>query len=115
VEFLRCALTKSDADIAAEVEALAGENDRREIAEMLSLLQLWLRDAMYHAADPSYRSGMGDDDSLRRFVSRIPGGDVDGPAGALDRAVLHLGKNAYIPLVLLSLALELRRLCSQNN
>jgi len=106
VDFLRTALGASREEIGNSIERIASAHEKQDIGELLLLLQDWLRDAMLlkegGATEPE------DGDSLRRLVGRYTRIDLPGAIAAVDRAVLLVDRNAYIPLVLLNLALALQ-------
>ena len=106
VDFLRTALGGSREEVGNSIERIASAHEKQELGELLLLLQDWLRDAMLlkegGAAEPE------DGDSLRRLIGRYKKIDLPGAIAAVDRAVLLVDRNAYIPLVLLNLALALQ-------
>jgi len=110
VEFLRTILYKPRKTLLAEIERIASDYDRREIEDILRLLQRWLRDAM--------RAGEGfidgGDEVLKKFITRYPAWNYGKAVESIDRAISLLSKNVYIPLVMTEAALNLKNAIDAN-
>lgn len=110
IDFLRAALLPSREETVKSIDAVGQRYQRQEMEEFLSLLREWFRDAMMlkEGLRTGAQGAAEDGESLRTFVDRYEAMDLASAEGALDRAVSLVGRNVYIPLVLLNLALALR-------
>jgi DNA polymerase-3 subunit delta' len=108
VDFLRTALGTSREEIGNSIERIIDRYEKQETAELLLLLQDWLRDAMLLKEEGPPDAAPEDGESHRRLLNRYKRIDLPGAIAAVDRAVSLVDKNAYIPLVLLNLALALQ-------
>ncbi len=108
VDFLRAALRTSREEVVRSIDAVGQRYQRQEMEEFLSLLREWLRDAMMVREGQAGGGSEEDREALRKFVVRYGAMDLASAEQALDRAVSLIGRNVYIPLVLLNLALALR-------
>lgn len=112
VELLRAALRGKDHRIGL-VDMLDTVTDGRNKARMtlmLSLLQLWLRDA--HAIEvlgaDAPIANIDQRDALVRFAEAYRGADHGGLLNAIDEAVRNVHRNVAPPLILIPLMLRLR-------
>ena len=109
VEFLRTILGRTRTDLAAFVDAIALPNDRPELERWLRLLGIWLHDALLFR-ERGTLPPTGDTDALKNFVARFPSADLLGALESVERSIAHLNRNAYLHLLLINLAVDLRRL-----
>ncbi len=108
VGFLRKALYRPREELIREIERLFSNYEKHEMADLLTALQAWLRDAMLKGqGKPELMSGV-DRDTVEKFSAHHSGLDYGPVFAAVDRAISLLGKNVYIPLILIQLSLELR-------
>lgn len=112
VNFVRTALGRSRSELLDEIERITTDYDKSEIEDLLRLMVSWLRQALRVAENVGGTAGGGDDDSVARFARRYEGLEYASVFEALDRAISLLDKNVYIPLILIDLAVQLRRLIS---
>ncbi|HEY6192514.1 MAG TPA: DNA polymerase III subunit [Bacteroidota bacterium] len=108
IDYLRAALLPSREEIGRSIDGITHRYQKQEMEEFLVLLEDWLRDAMVLKEGSAPEGPPEERESLRKFVGRYKAMDVASALAAVDRAVSLVGKNVYIPLVLLNLALELR-------
>lgn len=110
IGLLRTALSKSRPEIIATLEQLLEDKDRADLEEILILLQVWLRDAMFLVEGRELQSVVNTDDieALKKFVSFCPRADYVKVFQIIDRTISLLSKNVYIPLIFLQLVIELR-------
>jgi hypothetical protein len=111
VAFLRATLGGRSLRVIDEIEQRVGENDRGAVEQFLLLLLVWLRDAMILKE----RGGVGvinedQNEDLSRFLARFGNANFPATIGAVERALELLRGNVYLPLVLLSLSIRLKRL-----
>ena len=69
---------------------------------------MWMRDALVlrHGGDAI---NLDQQEDLRKFVSRFPDGDLFAVIASVEKAISLVERNVYINLVLLQLAVQLRR------
>lgn len=107
VEFVLKSLMNNVVDIAEAVEKVTASKDRDEALRFLALMQLWFRDAMVLAHGGSVIN-LDQEDRLKNFVARFPGADLVGVLANVEKAISLVDRYAYIKLVLLKLAIQLR-------
>ncbi len=110
VNFLRNALYKSQQHILEDIERIFTEYQKDDIEEFFLLLQAWLQSAMM--AEEGYASSGGApiDETLRKFVQHHPDLRYTELLTSTSRAISLLHKNVYIPLILLNLAIEVKKI-----
>ncbi len=107
VEFILKALMNNVVDLADAVEKVTASKDRDEALRFLTLMQMWFRDAMVLAHGGSVIN-LDQQDRLKNFVTRFPGADLVGVLADVEKAISLVDRYAYIKLVLLKLAIQLR-------
>jgi DNA polymerase-3 subunit delta' len=108
VALLRASLHKPAKELLAEIDRLQSDYERAGLAEILAVLETWLRDARLIAAGSGgLQSGL-DPATAGKFAAHYPSARYDAVFGALAKAISLIDKNVYIPLVLITLALDLR-------
>ncbi len=82
-------------------------NDRETVHRFLLLQMIWFRDALVlrHGGNVINIDQM---DDLRRFVDRFGDADLHGAIAEVERAISLVGRNVYIKLVFLQLAVRLK-------
>lgn len=117
IAFLRAVLRRAGYAQALldEVEAIAKGGNRNAIEKMLTLLLLWLRDAMALGAGSSEDALINIDqkEDLRRFAANFAHADLGAAATAVEDAIRRVHRNVQIPLLLSRLALDLRTAIAQ--
>lgn len=108
VDFIRTTLGSNRVNIASHIEKLAADKDRDFVVRYLRLMSIWFRDA-FVLANGGRIINLDQQDDLQRFVAKFGTADLRGVLAALDRSISLIYKNGYIPLVLLQLAVTLRR------
>jgi len=109
VKFLRASLGHSRADLAKAVDEIVAGSERPEIERFLYLLQSWLRDAMGLREGVERVVNIDNIEALRNFAGKYPHVDYTLLFHAVRRAISLLSKNVYIQLVLMNLAIELKK------
>lgn len=104
VEFVRSLLKNNSVDLLGGIDGMLSSMERSAASRWLRLLQVWFHDAL------GVREGRrtNPDDDLDRFVRKFPQADLIRSAGAVERAIALVQKNVYLPLIFITLALELR-------
>ncbi|HTP79643.1 MAG TPA: hypothetical protein VMM57_04495 [Bacteroidota bacterium] len=108
VEFLRMVVGSQRIRLVSFIEEYSSSKDRPSLERWLKVLQSWLREALIlnegvHASGPPAEKSV-----VENFVRRFPEADLIAAQGSVERAIVHLRKNVYIPLVLSSLAADLK-------
>jgi len=115
VGFLRTALYKPNSELLDEIDRLQSAYERAGIIELLSILESWLRDAHFIAEGAAAMQSGLDRQTVEKFASKHPGVRFDRVFDSLTNAISLLGKNVYISLVLITLALDLRQAILPEN
>lgn len=107
VSFLRAALGTQVLALSKQIERVTEGNDREAVHRFLLLQLMWFRDALVlrHGGSVINIDQM---DDLRRFVERFGDADLHGAIAQVERAISLVGRNVYIKLVLLQLAVRLK-------
>ena len=108
VEFLRRSVVGEAAAVWRIVEDLAAGRDRPRVARFLTFLLVWLRDALVLRYGGTVMN-VDDRAALERFRDNLPRADLPRAIAAAESALSLVDRNVYIPLVLLQLAIRLRR------
>lgn len=108
VSFLRSALYRPPQELLNEIDKLVAERERPEIADALKLLESWLRETMLYGQGILKKDDVVNAETMEKFLRHHPAVDYQQAYHKLEYAISLLDKNVYIPLVLISLALELR-------
>ena len=111
VEFLRSALGGRSTKLLEEIEERVAENDRRTVEQLLTMLLVWFRDALL-MMETSGGSIVNQDqrEDLNRFLARFKDSDLPSAIGAVEKGLELLRGNVYLPLVLLSVSIQLKRI-----
>jgi DNA polymerase-3 subunit delta' len=110
VQFLRLVLGSLKAPLAMDIERIGSLGDRAAIERWLKMLEVWLRDAL--VLREHGEGGLLTVDhtkELKSFTEKFPHADLLAALDTVERSVALVGKNVYLPLVLTSLAIDLRR------
>jgi len=106
--FVRHVLGGSVMPMIEDVERFAAARDRAAVERFLSLLLMWFRDAMVMTRGGRIIN-VDQEEDLRRFTARFQSADLLCAMRDIERALSLVGRNIYIKLVLLQLAVQLRR------
>ncbi len=111
VQFLRTTLGGSSNKLLEEIEGRIAENDRNAVEQFLLLILVWFRDAMV-MKERGGEGAMNQDqnEDLKRFLAKFGNANFPATINAVERALELLRGNVYLPLVLLSLSIQLKRL-----
>ena len=108
LNFLRLSVKKNESELIEYIDHLSADADRDDLTESLRFLQSWLRDAMVARYDES-NSMTRPDETMRKFLDRYRSVDFQRAHEDLERAISLIGKNVYIPIILLTLAFSLEQ------
>lgn len=106
--FVRHMLAASLLPVIHDIERLAEARDRDSVERFLTLLLIWLRDAMVLPRGGSIIN-VDQREDLEKFTARFPGADLLRSLAEVERGLSLLGRNGYIKLVLLQVVINLRR------
>jgi DNA polymerase III subunit delta' len=111
VAFLRGCLGNAVLKFMEDQEDYFTSKKREPVEQLLHLLLVWFRDAI--VLQERGEEGVINHDQLadlHKFVSKFGGTDLAGCTVAVEHAFELLRRNVYLPLVLLSLTVQLKRL-----
>jgi DNA polymerase-3 subunit delta' len=108
VTFVRAALGNNIVALTESVEELCANKNRDVIIRFLNLMLMWIRDALVLLQGGEVIN-LDQHDDLQRFVSKFPHADLIGVLSRIERAIFLVERNVYINLVMLQLAVQLRR------
>ena len=114
VQFVRSALSARPSSILGDVERLSAGSNRDEAERSLRLLQVWLRDAMLLQERGTEANGHGADD-VSRFVEKFPHANLTSALDCVEASIALVGKNVYLPLILMTLAIDLKKLSTADS
>jgi DNA polymerase III subunit delta' len=111
VGFLRSVLSGRSVKLLEEIEERVAENDRKTVEQLLTMLLVWFRDALLMKEE----SGTGiinqdQREDLNRFLARFKDSNFPATIGAVENGLELLRGNVYLPLVLLSVSIQLKRI-----
>ncbi len=108
VEFIRNALSGNAARVIDDAERIASWKNRDQVQRFLITILMWFRDAMV-LKEGGTIINLDQEEDLRRFLTRNPQADILAAMAETERALSLLDRNAYIKLILYTLATRLRR------
>ena len=107
LSFVRNALASNSVTLSGQIDGLAEGKDRDRVARFLAVLLMWFRDALVLSRGGEIIN-LDQEEDLRRFVSRFPEADLVSVIRDVEAAISLIGRNVYIKLVLLQLAVQLK-------
>lgn len=111
VQFLRSALGPSALKLFQEQEEYLTGNRRDDAERLLMMLLVFFRDALLVRENvPSLVVNADQEEALYNFVNKFGAKDLPACLDAVERALGLLQRNVYLPLVMLSLVMTLRRI-----
>ncbi|MEK6756615.1 MAG: DNA polymerase III subunit delta' [Bacteroidota bacterium] len=110
VQFLRFVLGSQKIPLATDIERIGFSGDRSAVERWLKLLEVWLRDALV-LREHGEKELLNIDHikDLKSFNQKFPRADLVAALDSVEQSVALVGKNVYLPLVLTSLAIDLKR------
>ena len=109
VEFFRAMIFKPRKVLSGEIDKIMSEYQKSDLKDMFHLMEQWLHDAMLLQQGLVAVPTIGNDESLRKFITIYPDWDYASANESLERAVSLLDKNVYIPLIVLDLSARLKK------
>jgi DNA polymerase-3 subunit delta' len=108
VTFMRLVLGGQKTPLMDFINELSS-SDRTAVERWLKLLGSWIRDAFLLSKHVQVMVFEEDKKHLTSFVEKYGGADFPAALRTVERAIAHLDKNVYLYLVLMNLALQLRK------
>jgi DNA polymerase-3 subunit delta' len=108
VEFIRDALSGNAARVIDDAERIAAWKNRDQVQRFLLTILLWFRDALVLSHGGNVIN-LDQQEDLKRYLARNPAADIRAAMAETERALSLLDRNAYIKLVIYTLATRLRR------
>ncbi len=115
VQFLRLILSSQRIALADDVERIASLGDRSAVERWMKLLSVWLRDAL--VLREQGESGLLNLDHLKdlqSFNQKFPSARLGDALECVEASIALVGKNGYLPLIVTSLAIDLRHLLASS-
>ena len=109
VEFMRLVLSKRKTMLIDAIDELASSTGRPDIEQWLKLLQSWLRDALLIQQKAHVPILEDERQSMENFVKNFQQANLVAAIQSVEKAIAHLDKNVYLHLILLTLAIDLRK------
>ena len=111
VQFLRSVLGSSSMKLFEEQEEYFTGNKRDNAEQLLTMLMVWFRDTIV-VREGSHRNILNVDQEtdLKKFVQNFGTKNLEACMSSVERALGLLRRNVYLPLVMLSLSVHLRRI-----
>lgn len=109
VDFLRTVLYKSREELLKLVDEFHDSGDRVFLERFLYDLQTWLRDALLMKEGCEQVVNVNDKETLKKFINFHPMINFDEVFFAIEKSILLVNKNVYIPLILINLSFDLRK------
>ena len=111
VQFLRCVLGGSAVKLFEEQEEYLTGNRRDNAEQLLTMLHVWFRDTIV-IQEGSEKNILNIDQAsdLKNFVKKFGAKNLEACMTSVERALGLLRRNVYLPLVMLSLSVHLRRI-----
>jgi DNA polymerase-3 subunit delta' len=111
VQFLRSILGTSTIKIFEEQEEYLSGNKRDNAEQILTMLLVWFRDTMIVREHSSNNIlNIDQEKDLGNFVNKFGTKNLEACMSSIERALELLRRNVYLPLVMLSLTVNLRRI-----
>ncbi len=107
LSFIRSSLGQNTLLQIKAVEDLAGTRDRTKVANFLSFMLVWFRDAMVLEKGGGIIN-IDQENDIKRFLQNFPDADLACVIRDIEYAISLLRRNVYITLVLLQLLFQLR-------
>lgn len=114
VEFLRLVLGKQKMPLLDFIDEFISSADRLEVERWLKLLESWIRDALLLTTQSPTAFLEEDRKDLESFITKYKGADLITALQTIEQTIAHLNKNAYLYLLLMNLAIQLRNNIEQS-
>lgn len=110
VSFLRAALGAYPSKIFDDHDEYISGNRKAEAEQLLRMLHVWMRDALVLREGSALVFNIDQEKDLTSFVGKFSQKNLEACIAAVERALELLRRNVYLPLVMLSLTVHLRRI-----
>jgi DNA polymerase-3 subunit delta' len=107
VDFLVRVVAGKHLEVASDIDRLADDRNREKVLRWLTMLLLWLRDALVlsHGGEVI---NVDLQDRVQKFITKFPGTDLLRAIQDVERAISLVERNVYIKLVLYHLVMHLK-------
>ena len=109
VLFLRLALGNSPTSLLSGIEKILASTGKSECERWLRMLQVWFHDAVA-LREKKNGTETEEHEDLKKFVQRFADADFLRASSAVERSIALVGKNVYIPLIFIGLAVDLKNI-----
>jgi DNA polymerase-3 subunit delta' len=111
IEYLRAAAAGKALDVLRVVDSLTMKRDKNFLKELLDLLILWFRDAVYLTAigPETTITNLDYETELKKFSENYAKSDFNKIVQFIEEAQLNLQRNVFNPLLLTNLAFRINR------
>jgi DNA polymerase-3 subunit delta' len=106
--FVRHVLGTSALNVLQDVDRIVDLKDRERVERFLVLLLMWFRDALSLTHGGAIIN-VDQAEDLNRFTAKFPAADHLQSMADIEKAISLVDRNVYIKLVLLQLAMQLKR------
>lgn len=111
IVFLRSILGSSQIKIMEDQEEYITGNKRDRAEQLLSMILVWFRDSIVmREGARQHLLNADQEQDLDRFTGRFGTKDLESCMNVVERSLELLRRNVYLPLVMLSLTVQLRRI-----
>lgn len=114
IKFLRSVLSNSPLKLFEEHEEYVSGNKRENVEQLLNMLLIWLRDAIVLRERSAAIINQDQMNDLNSFVGKFGQKNLEECLEVVERSLELLRRNVYLPLVMLSLAVQLKRMLMTN-
>jgi DNA polymerase III subunit delta' len=108
IKFLRSILGYSSIKLFEEQEGYLSGNKRDDAEQLLQILLVWLRDTIILRENSSSIINHDQQTDLKSFLGKFGQKNLEQCMGVVERSLELLRRNVYLPLVMLSLTVQLR-------
>jgi DNA polymerase-3 subunit delta' len=109
VSFMRMVLGKNKVALVDAIDELSFSIDRTGIQQWLKYLQSWLRNVLFLQQKIQIPILNEERQSMEKFISNFPHANLANSIQSVEKAIAHLDKNVYLHLILINLAIDLRK------
>ena len=110
LKFLRSVLGTSSLKLFQEQEEYFTGNKRDDAEQLLIMLLVWLRDAMVLREDSVTVFNKDQEADLKSFLRKFGQKNLEQCLSVVERSLELLRRNVYLPLIMLSLTVNLKRI-----
>lgn len=111
ISFLRSILGSSPIKLMQEQEEYLSGNKRDHVEQLLSMMLVWFRDTiMMREGSVHHILNIDQENDIAKFTDKFGDKDLEACLSNVERSLELLRRNVYLPLVMLSLTMQIRRI-----